>query len=350
MSINPDLVRSLIAVAISESTSFVSLAGVANLDPSVDFRGALLCGVNFRNDDLTAFDFTGADLSGANLSHAKGLSLSRLVGVKYDTTTQWPDMYFEDAIKRGGMDIKKDAVRRIALGQEIPSKWAQYITELDISRESINKIVSAPPGADESPGGWGRNYMPATDEIDMSLIRYLYYLRSLKLARSPIENMMMISELKNIEELDLSETSIDDLRPLCGLSQLKSLDLTGTNVSDLSPLSYLTNLRQIWISKTRVSCLGPLGTLGQLKAIRAADTEVHDLSPLAGLRALEVLEVPATNVTDLRPLSSLNSLRRLDIRHTGVTDLQPISALVRLTDIERDGSSAITNIIYQHFM
>ena len=65
--------RTIRAVLDAPTTSFVTLARVAGLDKTRDFRGADLSWVDFGMDDLSDFDFSGADLTGADLSRATGL-------------------------------------------------------------------------------------------------------------------------------------------------------------------------------------------------------------------------------------------------------------------------------------
>jgi UDP-3-O-[3-hydroxymyristoyl] N-acetylglucosamine deacetylase len=54
----------------SSRKAFSSLAEVAGLDPSVDFRFLDLSGVDFGGSDLRSYDFTGANLCGTNWTGA----------------------------------------------------------------------------------------------------------------------------------------------------------------------------------------------------------------------------------------------------------------------------------------
>jgi tetratricopeptide (TPR) repeat protein len=88
---NPaDHLRLLKDVLEANTESFTEFARIGGLDPATDFRRADLHDVDFGSDDLTAFDFTRANLRGANLSNARGLSLSRLDTVSFNSDTQWP--------------------------------------------------------------------------------------------------------------------------------------------------------------------------------------------------------------------------------------------------------------------
>src|SRR5271163_3434309 len=49
-----------------ERSSFAALVRAARLDPARDFIGAFLAGLDFRDEDLRGFNFSGADLTGAD--------------------------------------------------------------------------------------------------------------------------------------------------------------------------------------------------------------------------------------------------------------------------------------------
>ena len=70
----------LARVAHAQTASFAALARLAELDPGSAFIGADLRGVDFLDDDLTAFSFLGADLRCANLSRARGVTQQMLDG------------------------------------------------------------------------------------------------------------------------------------------------------------------------------------------------------------------------------------------------------------------------------
>jgi len=76
MSLTEKFRASIRAVLDSELNSFSSLAALAGLDKSTDFRSLNLSHVDFGGSDLRGFDFTGADLSWTNWE-----------GAEYDATT-----------------------------------------------------------------------------------------------------------------------------------------------------------------------------------------------------------------------------------------------------------------------
>jgi dimethylhistidine N-methyltransferase len=85
-----DVVDRLLTQAVeSENPTFRSLAISAGLDPTYDFVGASLRGLDLRDEDLRGFDFSHADLSGADLRRAnvagvsfKGAVLAGVVGLE----------------------------------------------------------------------------------------------------------------------------------------------------------------------------------------------------------------------------------------------------------------------------
>ena len=91
MSLPPDLVRRAQSVLAARGAEFRCLAELAGLDPARDFIGADLRGVDFGEDDLSAFVFCDADLFGADLSRVTGLTTSMLAGAIFDASTKFPD-------------------------------------------------------------------------------------------------------------------------------------------------------------------------------------------------------------------------------------------------------------------
>lgn len=59
------------ALAASDSQSFSALSALAGLNPTRDFRFADLSGVDLRDEDLRAFDFTNASFRGAKVLGAQ---------------------------------------------------------------------------------------------------------------------------------------------------------------------------------------------------------------------------------------------------------------------------------------
>jgi len=75
------------AVLTSVKSDFASLAVLAGLDSSVDFRFLDLSNVDFEGSDLRGFDFTGADLRSTNW-----------IGAIYDETTVVSEALMEGSI------------------------------------------------------------------------------------------------------------------------------------------------------------------------------------------------------------------------------------------------------------
>jgi len=118
-----------------------------------------------------------------------------------------------------------------------------------------------------------------------------------------LNDISIISELKNLQEFYFWNTGVSDLSPLAGLSGLQILECHSTPVSDLSPLAGLSNLQILDCGFTSVSDLSPLAGLSNLQILYCRSTSVSDLSPLAGLSGLQILNCNSTSVSDLSPLA-----------------------------------------------
>lgn len=71
LNISGDVRRRLSDILAADGANFVELAKIAGLNPSEDFIGADLQGVDFGVCDLTGYDFSGADLRQARLDRAR---------------------------------------------------------------------------------------------------------------------------------------------------------------------------------------------------------------------------------------------------------------------------------------
>ncbi|MBV6447516.1 MAG: hypothetical protein FCKEOINB_01145 [Nitrosomonas sp.] len=93
-----------------------------------------------------------------------------------------------------------------------------------------------------------------------------------------------------------------------GLKNLKRLVLGGpfdrsVDLNDISIISELKNLQEFYFWNTGVSDLSPLAGLSGLQKLDCRSTSVSDLSPLAGLSGLQILNCNSTSVSDLSPLA-----------------------------------------------
>ena len=101
-----------------------------------------------------------------------------------------------------------------------------------------------------------------------------------------ITDISLLKDLKNLRSLKLIDNQISDLSPLKGLKNLTSLAFSGNQVSDLSPLKGLANLNCLDLNGNQVSNLSPLKGLKNLASLYFFGNQVSDLSPLEGLKFL----------------------------------------------------------------
>lgn len=107
---------------------------------------------------------------------------------------------------------------------------------------------------------FGRAMMDAAEIIDLSALRALTRLRSLRIhGRKDAKcSFTFLEDLVNLEELRLVDLPIADLSVLRGMKKLRVLWLTRTNVQDVTVLAELHELRDLRLDDTNVrdvSCL-----------------------------------------------------------------------------------------------
>lgn len=192
------------------------------------------------------------------------------------------------------------------------------------------------------------------------MLSKLESLEKLKISRSTIEDLTLISGMKSLEELTLELSTVQDLSPLAKLRNLRVLNLnysTVANTSSLSkltqivsliwvegnlentdPLQHLTDLVQINLMRSKVKNLNGLSALTKLENLNLSDTAIDELSPLAGLSELREIDLNDTSVSDLDPLASHTKLKRISFSGTNVKNLKPLAELTSLNYLQLYGT------------
>jgi formylglycine-generating enzyme required for sulfatase activity len=90
-----DHLRRIAAVAHARDLGFVSLVGLAELDPATAFRGAVIRGADLRGQDFSGFDLTGGRLidcatENLDLTRALGVTEKTLAGCAPDASVRLP--------------------------------------------------------------------------------------------------------------------------------------------------------------------------------------------------------------------------------------------------------------------
>jgi Leucine-rich repeat (LRR) protein len=181
MKLSRKTMRRLSRVAHADSTSFVALVRLSELDPRQDFEGANLEHVDFGTDDLTGYNFRRASLRFSNLANARGLQSvnldeADLTGARIAP----PQDYSINQIKR-----------MVVTRTTIPPLWVHFTTEL----------------------------------------RFYF--------SDGLHDLGGISDLTQLRRLYLNGTMVADLAPLSRLSRLEVLDVDNSRVMELAPLASL---------------------------------------------------------------------------------------------------------------
>lgn len=125
-------------------------------------------------------------------------------------------------------------------------------------------------------------------ELDLSFIKY------------PQKNIPKWAKvLAKTGIIDLDERFAIDLSPIKNLSALKTLRLSYAQISDIKPLKNLPNLETLFIDNTHVSDLEPLRGLTNLQTLSISETPVSSLEPIKQLRKLQrLIMINCPNITD----------------------------------------------------
>ena len=178
-----------------------------------------------------------------------------------------------------------------------------------------------------------------TFDVDLYTREVLFYVKTLSLSGTSVEDISPLRELSQLQSLSLSGTSVEDISPLRGLSQLQSLSLSGASVEDISPLRELSQLQSLYLDETSVKDISPLRGLSQLQSLSLSGASVEDISPLRELSQLQSLSLSGTSVEGISPLRGLSQLQSLSLDGTSVKDISSLKELSQLQILTLSGTS-----------
>jgi internalin A len=174
----------------------------------------------------------------------------------------------------------------------------------------------------------------ALETLDLSVLRGLLSLQSLRLVGNKVAHLADLCNLRSLRKLGLGGTGVSDLGPIRKLTWLGELDLSWTAVADLSPLSKLRSLQTLIVDRTRIEDISPIRCLTDLREFSIGRTQVSDLSPISELAALRILGAYATPITSLAFLRKLRSLKTLSVWRTKISDLSGLEGLAELRKLD----------------
>lgn len=106
-----------------------------------------------------------------------------------------------------------------------------------------------------------------TNISNIADLYYLYLLKSLNIARNPIQDFTIIGTLFSLEELNMSSVRIKDISFLSQNTYIQSLNISNTQVKNLKPIANYRYLLTLDISNTPVVNLNALKKLPLQKLI-----------------------------------------------------------------------------------
>lgn len=179
--------------------------------------------------------------------------------------------------------------------------------------------------------------------------------------RGDIEDISILSEMKNLKFLVLEGQNITDISPLKELG-ITNLSLRDNPINDISALNNCNQLHQLDISNTMVDSLdGLLGCEG-LNCLLCGNTEIKSFSPLAGmpLIILDASNVPADDYGELmttkiehiylshapkdklKDLSLIPNLERIDLKESEIESIEEIEFLSSVIHLSLSGNKIMS--------
>ena len=144
--------------------------------------------------------------------------------------------------------------------------------------------------------------------ITISDLEGLTKLTYLSLDRNNISDITPLRPLVSLETLKLMANNIGTIRAIKNLTNLKNLDIGQNRISNITPLKDLLQLENLSMSYNKVRDISSLQDLSHLKVLKAGGNEISDIFALEDLQQLEHLELPINQITDTSPLANLKRL------------------------------------------
>jgi len=148
---------------------------------------------------------------------------------------------------------------------------------------------------------------------DISALRYFTGLKELDISFNEINDLTPLAGLTNLETLVFNGTWVEDITPLKDLVNLKCLVFcwmrgdsgTPSGIEDLDVLSDLKNLEMIDAKNAGIKDASGLADLPKLWEVQLNDNLITDVSPFADMKALKTLLLAGNPVTDFSTLKEV---------------------------------------------
>ncbi|CAL6051142.1 Conserved_hypothetical protein [Hexamita inflata] len=151
-------------------------------------------------------------------------------------------------------------------------------------------------------------------KVNITSIKELEWLTSLKLTQVMLKNTNAIRNLTNLEELDISNNSGVNTKTIQYLTKLTKLNLAQTNVHKINNLKNLTNLIELNVSYNNIDNICVLQYLNKLRKLNiSGNSKILHIYELRYLTDLQDLSFHSGNYIDLTPLKYLTKLTHLSL-------------------------------------
>ena len=111
---------------------------------------------------------------------------------------------------------------------------------------------------------------------DISKLKGLTKLTSLRLNNNQINDFSILKNLKSLTSLNLSGTQFEDMSLLEGLTRLTNLNLSENQISDISVLKKLTKLTNLYLDQNEISNINPLKVANKLKVLSLKENPISE--------------------------------------------------------------------------
>lgn len=221
---------------------------------------------------------------------------------------------------------------RIYKPAEIIQLEEQFSIEVDISSFSFN-----------TEGQISHLTLSDIRADRLEFLREFFFLESLTITNSLIEDYSFLVKLPFLVELHLIKSNVVDLNFLESIS-LVTLTINSLSVENFNFLVTLDSLEHLTIVNCQLNTIDFLRDITKLKTLNLSRCSLTMVAAIRHLDKLQNLNLSENFIVDISPISSLSNLTVLILNDNRIIDISVILKLEKLTYLRAEGNPFVKKI------
>ncbi|GAB3519433.1 leucine-rich repeat protein [Emticicia fontis] len=173
---------------------------------------------------------------------------------------------------------------------------------------------------------------------DITRLHTLVNLQDLDISYNQIENLEGLKSLNSLNILNLKFNQIQNPTITDGLINLKELDISGNQITEFAGLESLIALEKLNLSHNQFHNIPELGKLTKLEELNLNDNSIYKISGLKALTSLKVLNLSENLIQELEGLYPLTNLQILNVGFNQIQEIKGLNSLKNLQILDIFGN------------